>query len=67
MISLSEIQALHCCNFSGTKDFTLGTLCETKKTPQEPPPPTALQKGHWDIIQLDFQAQLSGKDGDLQV
>ena len=71
--SSRHFQALHCCNFSGTKDFTSGTLCskfkpinlsgKIKKTS----PPTALQKGHRDIIQLDFQAQLSGKDGDLQV
>lgn len=32
MISSSRhFQALHCCNFSGTKDFTSGTLCSKFK------------------------------------
>ena len=38
-----------------------------KKLHKNPFPLTALQKCHRDIIQLDFQAQFSGKDGDLQV
>lgn len=50
MISLSDFQALHCCNFSGTKDFTLGILCSKFKPInlsgkiKETPPPQLLCK-----------------------